>query len=77
MQHQPNDECKISHFEHAKHMKESMDDRSIHYYEEVLRLMNEIVALMKENNMALKEHSKTVEQLNERVRKIGINTSSI
>lgn len=65
----------IRYFGHANLMKKSMDDVPARYYEEIVRLMNEIVALMKENNLVLREHSKTVEQLNERVRKIGINTN--
>jgi len=39
--------------------------------------MNEMVGLLKENNMALKQHNQTVEELSERVRKIGINTSNV
>ena len=54
-----------------------MEEHSSRYSEEVLRLLNEMVGLLKENNTMLNQHAKTVEMLNERVRKIGINTSSI
>jgi hypothetical protein len=52
-------------------------DKAVRYYQEVLRLMNEMVVLLRENNTMLKQHARTVEELNERVRKIGINTSNI
>jgi len=53
------------------------DDKAERYYEEVVRLMNEMVGLLKENNTTLKQHTMTVDELNERVRKIGINTSNL
>ena len=56
---------------------EISDEKAVKYYEEVLRLMNEMVGLLKDNNMIQKQHNKTIEELNDRVRKIGINTSNI
>ena len=53
------------------------DEKAVKYYEEVLRLMNEMVGLLKDNNMMQRQHNKTIEELNDRVRKIGINTSNI
>ena len=53
------------------------DTQEVRYYEEVLRLMNELVVLLKENNNMLLQHNKTIEELNERVRKISINTSNL
>jgi len=53
------------------------DEKAVKYYEEVLRLMNEMVGLLKDNNMIQKQHNKTIDELNDRVRKIGINTSNI
>jgi hypothetical protein len=57
----------------------AMDDfaKQQRNYEEVVRLMNEIVALLKENNTMLRQHNRTVDNINERVRKIGINTSNL
>jgi hypothetical protein len=57
-------------------MQESKDN-SVRYYEEVLRKLDDIVALLRENNTMLKEHSRTVETINDRVRRIGVNTSHI
>ncbi len=51
--------------------------RAVKYYEEVLRLMNEMVVLLRENNMMLSQHNRTIDELNERVRKIGVNTSNL
>lgn len=53
------------------------DDKTLRYYQEVVRLMNETVVLLKENNTILRQHARTVEELNERVRRIGINTSNM
>jgi hypothetical protein len=53
------------------------DTKVVRYYEEVLRLMNEMVVLLKENNNMLLQHNKTIDELNERVRKISINTSNL
>ena len=53
------------------------DTQAVRYYEEVLRLMNELVVLLKENNNMLLQHNKTIEELNDRVRKISINTSNL
>jgi hypothetical protein len=59
-------------------MKPKIDnDKAVIYYQEVLRLMDEMVMLLRENNTMLKQHARTVEELNERVRKIGVNTSNI
>ncbi|HKU49248.1 MAG TPA: hypothetical protein VJP79_04810 [Nitrososphaera sp.] len=55
----------------------SNDVKATRYYEEVVRLMNEIVTQLKENNMMLKQHTRTVEELNDRVRRISINTSNM
>jgi len=53
------------------------EDHDIRYYDEVLRLLNEILATLKENNRMLRLHNSVVNSIDERVRKIGINTSSI
>lgn len=45
--------------------------------EEMLRLLNEILATLKENNSILKEHNSVVSSINERVRRIGVNTSNM
>lgn len=75
---QQQDEVEICHFAHDWIVKTKIDnDKAVRYYQEVLRLMNEMVVLLKENNMMLKQHARTVEELNDRVRKIGINTSNI
>ena len=59
-------------------MTPRIDDTKVgRYYEEVLRLMNEMVVLLKENNNMLMQHNKTIDELNERVRKISINTSNL
>ena len=59
-------------------MKPKIDnDKAVIYYQEVLRLMDEMVMLLRENNTMLRQHARTVEELNERVRKIGVNTSNI
>jgi len=39
--------------------------------------MNEMVGLLKENNAMLKQHNLTVDQLNDAVRKISINTGNL
>ena len=54
-----------------------MDTSQARYYEEVLRLLNEILVILKENNAMLKEHNRTVGSIDERVRKIGVNTSNM
>ncbi|HEX2557897.1 MAG TPA: hypothetical protein VHK86_06210 [Nitrososphaera sp.] len=54
-----------------------MDSPQARYYEEVLRLLNEIMVTLKENNAMLREHNRTVGSIDERVRKIGVNTSSM
>jgi hypothetical protein len=53
------------------------DAEAARYYEEVIRLMNEIVVLLKENNMLLKQHNKITNSIDDRVRKISINTSNL
>jgi hypothetical protein len=53
------------------------DTSQARYYEEVLRLLNEILAILKEDNTILREHNKTVGSIDDRVRKIGFNTSSM
>lgn len=55
-------------------MKEDRDPR---YYEETLRLLNEILAALKENNRMFREHNTVVSSIDERVGRIGINTSSL
>jgi hypothetical protein len=47
------------------------------YYDEVLRLLNEILAELKDNNQMLKENNSVVSSIDERVRKIGVNTSNL
>ena len=47
------------------------------YSEEMLRLLNEILAVLKENNRILKEHNSGVNSIDERVRRIGVNTSNL
>jgi len=47
------------------------------YYEETLRLLNEILAALKENNTMLREHNSVVSSIDERVRRIGVNTSNL
>jgi hypothetical protein len=54
-----------------------MDTSQARYYEEVLRLLNEILVTLKENNTMLKEHNRTVGSIDDRVRKIGVNTSNM
>ena len=65
------------YFFHNLTMPKSNNDKVARYYEEVLRLMNEMVVLLRGNNAMLKLHNRTVEELNERVRKISVNTSNI
>lgn len=65
------------YFFHNLAMPKSNDDKAARYYEEVLRLMNEMVVLLRGNNAMLKLHNRTVEELNERVRKISVNTVNI
>jgi len=45
--------------------------------EEMLRLLNEILATLKENNRMLQEHNSVVSSIDERVRRIGVNTSNM
>lgn len=45
--------------------------------EEIIRLLNEILAEMKENTTELKSHNRVVASLDEKVRKISINTSGL
>lgn len=45
--------------------------------EEMLRLLNEILATLKENNRIPKEHNSVVSSIDERVRRIGVNTSNM
>jgi hypothetical protein len=52
-------------------------DRDARYYEETLRLLNEILATLKENNRMLKEHNSVVSSIDERVRRIGVNTANL
>jgi hypothetical protein len=52
-------------------------DRDARYYEETLRLLNEILATLKESNRMLKEHNSVVSSIDERVRRIGVNTSNL
>lgn len=39
--------------------------------------MSEILATLKENNSMLKEHNSVVSSIDERVRRIGVNTSNL
>ena len=56
-------------------MKTELDaDR---HSEEMLRLLNEILATLKENNTIPKEHNSVVSSIDERVRRIGVNTSNM
>ncbi|HEV8387904.1 MAG TPA: hypothetical protein VGQ03_09810 [Nitrososphaera sp.] len=45
--------------------------------EEELRLLNEILDAIKENNTMLKEHNSVVSSIDDRVRRIGVNTSNM
>ncbi|AFU59398.1 hypothetical protein Ngar_c24750 [Candidatus Nitrososphaera gargensis Ga9.2] len=54
-----------------------MKGRDAQYYEETLRLLSEILATLKENNSMLKEHNSVVSSIDERVRRIGVNTSNL
>ena len=45
--------------------------------EELLRLLNEILATLKENNRMLGEHNSVVSSIDDRVRRIGVNTSNM
>jgi hypothetical protein len=47
------------------------------HMEEELRLLNEILAAIKENNAMLKEHNSLVSSIDDRVRRIGVNTSNM
>lgn len=47
------------------------------HMEEELRLLNEILAAIKENNTMLKEHNSIVSSIDDRVRRIGVNTSNM
>gem|GEM_PF-2272116 len=58
-------------------MGKNTDSAAAKYYEEVVRLMNEMLGELKDMNMTLKQHNRTVDELNERVRKIGVNTSNL
>ncbi|HJS83176.1 MAG TPA: hypothetical protein VJ742_10125 [Nitrososphaera sp.] len=51
-------------------------DLSRHMDEE-LRLLNEILAALKENNRMLSAHNSVVSSIDDRVRKIGVNTSNM
>lgn len=53
------------------------DTEGKRYSEEQLRLLNEILAVLKENNRMLSEHNSVVSSIDERVRKIGFNTSNM
>lgn len=39
--------------------------------------MSEILTTLKENNSMLKEHNSVVSSIDERVRRIGVNTSNL
>ena len=56
-------------------MKEEGD--SARHSEETLRLLNEILAALKDNNRILKEHNSIISSIDERVRRIGVNTSNL
>jgi hypothetical protein len=45
--------------------------------DEELRLLNEILAALKENNRMLGAHNSVVSSIDDRVRKIGVNTSNM
>ena len=47
------------------------------YLDEELRLLNEILAVLKENNRMLSAHNSVVSSIDDRVRKIGVNTSNM
>jgi hypothetical protein len=47
------------------------------HMEEELRLLNEILDAIKENNTMLKEHNSVVSSIDDRVRRIGVNTSNM
>ena len=47
------------------------------YMDEELRLLNEILAVLKENNRMLSAHNSVVSSIDDRVRKIGVNTSNM
>lgn len=47
------------------------------HMEEELRVLNEILAAIKENNSMLKEHNSVVSSIDDRVRRIGVNTSNM
>jgi len=57
------------------HMKSERDAGV--YYEEMLRLLNEILAVLKENNEMLREHNTVVNSIDDRVRRITVNTSNM
>ena len=46
------------------------------YQEQVKRLLSEILIELKESNTLLKEHDSMVDKINERIRKIGLNTAN-
>ncbi|HEX2014395.1 MAG TPA: hypothetical protein VLA68_04130 [Nitrososphaera sp.] len=54
-----------------------MESEIARHLEEELRLLNEILATLKQNNMMLREHNTVVSSINDRVRKIGVNTSNM
>ena len=47
------------------------------HMEEELRLLNEILAALKENNRIMREHNSVVSSIDDRVRRIGVNTSNM
>ena len=53
------------------------DVKSAQQLEEVVRVLDEILAEMKQNNAELREHNRVVSSLDEKVRKIGINITSL
>ena len=55
-------------------MKNTSSER---HNEEIIRLLNEILTEMKENTVELKSHNRVVASLDEKVRKISINTSGL
>jgi hypothetical protein len=51
------------------------DEKAARYYEEVIRLMNEMVQEVTQMRIELQRNNRTCDELNERVRKITLNTS--
>ena len=54
-----------------------MKTDAVQHSDEMLRLLNEILAVLKENNRILKENNSVVSSIDERVRRIGVNTSNL